>query len=479
MAIYRIDALSPDGRGIIRRGIEEKTTFVSGALPGDEADIALLRAHKNFCEARTLSIVQPAPGTMEPTCSHAGLCGGCALMRLPYTAQLEAKQGFVHEALTRTGKIANPPLLPILASPIQTACRNRVQLAFAARADRIQLGMRMAQSHDVVPAKNCCLLEQDMGRLVEAVEDLVNAAGFTVYSPEEGSRSFKTQTRASGKGRGFLRFCQLRSGLVPDADSLKSAHVLPKKRAFWLIFLTSPGTRQERDALARLATDILLSHPEVHAVLHEERASQDMLVRGEKRIFAMARPDYTGDPALMLMPLLGKGFLTDAADFFQVNAQAADLLAAEAAGLVTDAPLLDLYCGAGAPGLLTQAEYAAGIEYSASSIAMARKNAQRLGKTATFYAGDAARVLQAHELRSLKVSQVLCDPPRAGMDARVINLLAAHKPDSIIYISCNPVTLARDIRILHPDYVLVSARPVDMFPQTPHVESVCLLSRRS
>lgn len=477
MAIYRIDALSPDGRGIIRRGDQEKIIFVSGALPGDTADIALEREHKNFCEARTLSIVQPAPGTIEPACPHAGLCGGCALMRLPYAAQLEAKQGFVHEALTRTGKIASPPLLPILASPASSACRNRVQLAFAREEGRIRPGMRMAKSHSVVPAKNCLQLSQAMGDLVSTVEELVNAAGFTVYTPpKEERRARSRQAKAAGSA-GFLRFCQLRSGLVPDADSLKSAHVLPEKRAFWLIFLTSPGSRQERDALARLATDILLSCPNVHAVLHEERASQDMLVRGEKRIFAMGRPDCSADPALMLMPLLGKGFLTDAADFFQVNEQAADLLAAHAADLVTDAPLLDLYCGAGAPGLLMRADYAAGIEYSASSIAMARKNALRLGKTATFYAGDAARVLQSHELRSLAVSQVLCDPPRAGMDPKVISWLAAHRPARIVYISCNPVTLARDIRALQPAYTLTSAQPLDMFPQTPHVETICLLSR--
>lgn len=478
MPIFTIDALSMDGRGIVRHGEQGKTTFVSGALPGDRVDVSIVREHRGYCEAKTVAILEKAANTIEPPCPHAHICGGCALMRLPKEAQLAAKEQFVLEALSRIGRIANPPLSPILSSPEALGYRNRAQLAFARNEEgRIHLGMRMAQSHNVVPARDCHLLASGADQIVRLVEEKANRANLTVYDPlpAENSRNRGKRGRADTP-RGFLRFCQIRCGLVPDKTCLARADHLPGQRAFWLIFLTSPGSRQERAALARMASDILLACPEVHAVLHEERAAMDMLVRGEKRILAMARPGFPLDPALMLMPLCNTGFLVDAADFFQVNGQAASLLAQQAAALASKEPLLDLYCGVGAPGLLLGAGETVGIEFSPSSIALARKNATRLGLKAAYHAGDAARILQGRALGNLAPSQVLCDPPRAGLDSKVTAWLLEKMPERIIYISCNPATLARDTLALQKSYTLVQTTPVDMFPQTPHVETVSLLA---
>ena len=117
MPIYNIDALSMDGRGIVRHGENGKTTFVSGALPGDRVEVTITREHRGYCEGRVTTLIEKAPDTIEPACPHAHTCGGCSLQRLPYDAQLAAKEQFVLEALTRIGKIANPPLRPIVASP--------------------------------------------------------------------------------------------------------------------------------------------------------------------------------------------------------------------------------------------------------------------------------------------------------------------------------------------------------------------------
>lgn len=476
MPIYTIDALSMDGRGIVRHGENGKTTFVSGALPGDRADVTITREHKGYCEGRVAALLERAPNTIEPSCPHWHECGGCALQRLPYDAQLAAKEQFVFDALTRIGKIANPPLRSIIASPDVLGYRNRVQLAFARNDEgKIHLGMRMPQSHLVVPAKGCRLLACGAKEIVQTVEDLANRADLSVYEPGPSDRA-RNRGKGAGAKRGVLRFCQIRQGRVPDDASLASASHIPDEEAFWLLFLTSPGSRKERAALARIATEILLACPNVHAVLHEERASEDMLVRGEKRIFAMARPDFPLDPALMVMPLCDKGFLVDAADFFQVNTRAADLLAQEAANLVQKGPLFDLYCGVGAPGLLFGEEEITGIEYSPSSIAMAKRNAARMGRKGSYHAGDAAKILQTGLVKGAEPIQVLCDPPRAGLDSRVVSWLLEKGPKRIIYISCNPATLARDILALQKAYRLEQTTPVDMFPQTPHVETVSLLS---
>lgn len=476
MPIYTIDALSMDGRGIVRHGENGKTTFVSGALPGDRADVTIIREHKGYCEGRVTALLERAPNTIEPSCPHWHECGGCALQRLPYDAQLAAKEQFVSDALTRIGKIANPPLRPIIASPDVLGYRNRVQLAFARNDEgKIHLGMRMPQSHLVVPAKGCRLLACGAEKIVQTVEDLANRADLSVYEPGPSDRA-RNRGKGAGAKRGYLRFCQIRQGRVPDDASLASAWHIPDEEVFWLVFLTSPGSRKERAAIARIATEILLACPNVHAVLHEERASEDMLVRGEKRIFAMARPDFPLDPALMVMPLCDKGFLVDAADFFQVNTRAADLLAQEAANLVQKDPLFDLYCGVGAPGLLFGEEEITGIEYSPSSIAMAKRNAARMGRKGSYHAGDAAKILQTGLVKGAEPIQVLCDPPRAGLDSRVVSWLLEKGPKRIIYISCNPATLARDILALQKAYSLEQTTPVDMFPQTPHVETVSLLS---
>ena len=476
MPIYTIDALSMDGRGIVRHGENGKTTFVSGALPGDRVEIAITREHKGYCEGKATTLLERAANTIEPACPHAFACGGCSLQRLSCEAQLAAKEQFVREALTRIGKIANPPLRPILSSPDVFGYRNRVQLAFARNEDgKIRLGMRMPQSHLVVPAKGCRLLPDGADGIVQIVEDLANRVDLSVYDPGSSDTS-RNRSKGAGARKGYLRFCQIRLGRVPDDASIASARHIPEQKAFWLIFLTSPGSKQERAALARIATEILLACPQVHAVIHEERASQDMLVRGEKRIFAMARPGFPHDPALMLMPLCDSGFLVDAADFFQVNEKAAGLLAREAASLAHKAPLLDLYCGVGAPGLLLGEGEITGLEYSASSIAMARKNAARMERTASYHAGDAARLLQTGAVKGIKPSQVLCDPPRAGLDSRVVSWLLEKRVHRIIYISCNPATLARDVLALQKAYSLEQTTPVDMFPQTPHVETVSLLT---
>ncbi len=485
LATYVIQALSSDGRGIARGNPGEKVTFVSQALPGEIVLARFLSERRTFCEAEAVEIVSASPHAVPAPCPHQALCGGCPLMRLDYTEQLCWKERFVRDALTRIGGLSTPPLEPILASPQTLEYRNRVELAFGTDEEgRVRLGMRRRQSHAIVPTPSCRLIPDSAKELIASIEELVTEQELSAYVPPKETGHRGRGCRQARGGKSYLRFCQLRFATIPDAASLACADHFPGQQGIWVIFLTSPGTRREKASIHRIATDLLLRHPGVHCVIHEERAAQDMLVRGEKRLLALGRCEERAsgaiDPALMLMPLAGKTYLTDAADFFQVNGGAADLLVQAARDSCPDKgpeALMDLYCGVGAPGLSLDASSLLGVEYSPTAVATARRNALRFGCRADYDTGDAAQILAQQKWQSASCTHLLCDPPRSGMDNAVRDFIRHRLPQSIVYVSCNPATLARDIRDLAPLYSLQKTTPIDLFPHTAHVESVSLLVR--
>lgn len=474
-----ITALSSDGRGIARRP-GEKVVFVSQALPGEQVEACVTQEKKSFCEAKVLRRLKPAENAVEPACPHQGECGGCPLMRMDYSDQLVWKQRFVQDALRKTGGLSDFPIAPIIASPAALGCRNRVELAIGKDDNGLlRLGMRRRTAHTIVPTPECALMDAEARAVLKKVEAVLQDAALSVYEGPAATDRKRTPSRKADSSQGFLRFCQIRTGYVPDALSLASASSLPAEKAVWVILLTSKGTAEETLRLKSAAENLLKACPAVHAVLHEERYSNDLLTQGERRIFTLGREGCT-DPALMLMPLDGRGYIIDAADFFQVNTEAAGKLARTAAAQLPGCgSLLDLYCGSGAPGLNIAGREVWGIEYSKSAIRLARQNADRFSVAGHYEAGDASKVLARPAFRKAEASVVLCDPPRAGLSQAVIDFILEKKAEHLLYVSCNPATLARDVKLLAPCYAPASITPVDLFPQTPHVETVCLLTRKA
>ena len=245
----------------------------------------------------------------------------------------------------------------------------------------------------------------------------------------------------------------------------------------------------------RIAETLLRDADCLTHIVHEERAAHDGQVRGERRILTLSNLPEKNDSPLLCLPLLGQSLELDIASFFQVNTAAAQLLAGLAVHAVrgtlpadaaealmpptapSPGSLLDLYCGAGAPGLLcVDADaHLDGIEYDARATELAARNARALSRQARYLAGDAARLVRKlsadHEV-------ILADPPRAGMDAQVIAALEQQKASRLIYISCNPATLARDAAQLSRCWTPEVFQPVDLFPHTPHLECVSLWQRR-
>lgn len=484
---FNITGLSPDGRGIAERVQGEPVTFVAGALPGERVSARITAEKKTFREACAVEIVTPAPDAAEPSCPHAAECGGCPLMRMPYEKQCAWKSRFLQDALRRIGHFEDAPVRPIVPSPDTAGFRNKVEFAFGSDEDgRLCLGMRRRLQHDVVETPDCRLLDLPSGPILKSLQDRVRAAGLSAYVPMPAVPGQKKRTRfrrmpgrdREAGGHGFLRFCQLRTGIVPGQRETGLSFDDEGEKKIWVLFVTSPGTDHENAALKKIAQALLSDFPVIHAVIHEERKTSDFLKQGDVRRFSLSRQGDMPEASRLLAPLGKDTYLLDVSDFFQVNTKAAATLAGLAGDFLRDAPLLDLYSGVGAPGLsCIRSGTVTGIEYAPNSVNCARMNAKRMGVKAQYTAGDTARLFR-RIVRGAEFSQLLCDPPRAGLAQEVVRGILDCAPERIVYISCNPATLARDAALLAGEYSLVSATPVDLFPHTPHVETVALLTKK-
>lgn len=487
-------SLSHDGRGVARpRGQDGPVVFVAGGLPGQQVRARVLRHKPRHVEADCIEVLRPAPDAVPPLCPHADVCGGCPLQRMPYAAQLRAGEELLRQTLRRIGGLDASLVAAPLASPLTRGFRNKMEFAFGTDdGGRLLLGQRRRSGHGVVRVPECALMPSFVPRLAARLEKLAAASELPAYRPP--NRRGDRQPRA-----GFWRNAVLRlhwtEPQAPRPDDLTAYADETRWRAA-ILLLTSPGDAAQRRSVRRIAETLLRDTARLTHIVHEERAAPDGQVRGERRILTLSALPGTNDAARLRLPLLGRCLELDIGSFFQVNTAAAQLLAGLAAHAVrgslpanataalkppassSPASLLDLYCGAGAPGLLcVDADaHLDGIEYDARATELAARNARALSRKARYLAGDAARLV-----RSLPATHdvILADPPRAGMDARVIAALERQKASRLIYISCNPATLARDAALLNRGWIPEAFQPVDLFPHTPHLECVSLWQRRN
>lgn len=471
-----ISGLAHDGRGVARtpHGV---VVFVAHALPGAVVRARVLRRTATFWEAEAVATRQPAPDTVPPLCPHHGQCGGCPLQSLSTAAQLRWKRTLVLDALSRLGgldrSLVEARLGPVQPSPTMRHSRNKMEFAFGTSADStLTLGLRRAHDHAVVPVPHCIHLPPEALAVVAAVRELAAASAFPAYAPPGQGPNRRPD-------EGFWRFCTLRRGIREDQ----------RTPGWWVSVYTSPATRQQRACVQTLGRSLVSRFPQVAAFLHEERHRHDALPLSERRVCTLdAHGALRPEAARLWLPLGGHLFAVDAASFFQVNTAAAQSLLRTALALLpapTGPPstLLDLYCGVGVPGLLLAPAYGRvlGLEYDRRAVRQARENARTLALPQCRYtAGDVATLLRQPTRQREDVpraTDVLLDPPRAGAGSQVLTALQALAPERILYISCNPATLARDARILQNTHTLTALAAVDMFPHTPHVECLSLWQR--
>jgi 23S rRNA (uracil1939-C5)-methyltransferase len=440
----RIDSLAFGGNGVAR--LNGFVVFVRRGLPGDTVRARVTKVKRNHAEALAVEVVEPSPHRIEAPCQHYPACGGCRFQDLAYEAQLDAKQAQVNDALRRIGGIAEPPLEPIVPAASIFHYRNKLEYSFTQLEDGPTLGFHKAGRWDEVLEIERCWLTTDLGN---AIRNAVRA-----WAREEGLEAYD---QASGSG--YLRHLVVREGR-------NTGQVLVQ-------LVTAPGERFETGYFV----EVLRRFPEVRSIHWAINDTPAEVTNLPTRLL-------WGDEAIE-EEVCGLRFRIRPNAFFQTNTEMAARLyelARDAAGLTGRETVYDLYSGIGTIGLVLARDALTvwGVEASEESVACALENADLNGITnAAFFAGNVGEALEELRERAGDPDVVVVDPPRAGLAGRALRRLGRLGPPRLVYVSCNPTTLAGDVKQLAADwgYRLERARPVDMFPHTPHVETVALLVR--
>ena len=436
-----ISGLGSDGQGIGR--VEGYALFVPGALPGERVRARVIKTTASYGVGRLMAVLLPSADRAVPECPAYGRCGGCSLQHMSYAAQLAFKERQVRDALTRIGGFAEPPVRPILGAAEPWRYRNKA--AFPAIAGKpTGFGMFAPRSHRIVHLEDCLLQNKADTGAMQAVSQWAWECGLTGY--DESS------------GQGVLRHLMTRSTAAGEV----------------MVVLVTTGPLPKP---ARLVDLLQKNLPGFVSLVHNINRAKTNVITGDtyKTIWGADTLTET---------LCGLDFSVSPASFLQVNHRQTEALyetALQFAALTPDAVVVDLYCGIGTLSLCAakRAKEVVGVEIVPQAIENARKNAERNGLHNTRFLCGAAEEELPRIFDELKAPPdvVLLDPPRKGCDPALIETLLQFCPQRLVYVSCNPATLARDLKLFKEAYSLQTVQPVDMFPQTAHVETVVLLTR--
>jgi 23S rRNA (uracil1939-C5)-methyltransferase len=455
-ARIRIDRLALEGDGVGRLD-DGRVAFVAYSAPNETLEARMLTQEKRFTRWVPTNVPVPSIDRIVPPCPYhfrperrEESCGGCNWQHLSSTAQRRSKRELLKETLVRLGGVANPNVHETVKSPKEWRYRNKVQVPFALdRNGRVVAGFYAPGSHNIVEFDDCLVQSPESVAVVQFVKEFVVKNRVPIYMED--------------RHHGWLRHLLVRTNSQGQA-------------------LVSLITRTEEFPIRRAFVDGLLKRcPFVIGVHHNIQPAKSHVILG-RQWQSIWGEDYIQETVMGCVISNAPG------SFSQVNTEAAELLyvkALDELGASKEDVVLDLYCGGGALtlGAAKRSRFAIGVESVASSINDARANAKRNNvSNVSFQLGEAEIVLQ-NPLRELggvdaKKISVLIDPPRAGCDPRVLAAIKRLRPRRIVYVSCNPSTLARDVKILWPDYAVASVTPVDLFPQTAHIEAVCRLERK-
>jgi 23S rRNA (uracil1939-C5)-methyltransferase len=429
-----IDSLAHGGNGVAR--LEGYVVFVAGGLPGDRVRAVVGKAKKAYAEARAIEIVQPAPDRVPPFADHPG----APWQELPYERQLAVKAEQVEDALRRIGKLDGFELEPIVPAVEQWRYRNKLEYSFGTGEEgELVLGFHApGRWNEIVPMSDCKLASERGNELREQV---------LAFCREQGLQAWDRKDH-----KGFLRNLVVREGRRTGATQVR--------------LITSPG-KLDVDALIAAVDCDGLWWTQTEDLSESTTGGETALLSG-----ALQMPERIGELDFLISP--------DA--FFQTNTEMAEQLyaiAREYAALRGHERVYDLYCGIGTIGLslAARAREVIGVEIVEPAVADAIANA-RINEieNARFFAGDIRLAMRELVERTGRPHLAVIDPPRAGLSAKIVRRIVEAAPSRIVYVSCNPTTLAPNAaQFVESGYRLVKVRPVDMFPQTPHIEAVALL----
>ena len=437
----RCERLGADMEGVCH--VEGMAVFVPGLLPGEEAPVRLVKLEKRYAFGRMEGAPSlPSPDRRAVDCAAYPRCGGCSCRHMSYQATLEAKRQQVQDCFARIGGLS-VEVLPVIGMEEPQRYRNKTALPVGGSADEPVLGFYAPRSHRIIPAEDCPNAMPPAPALCEALKAWMRASGAAPYREEDGS--------------GLIRHLVVRVNRRGEAMAtvVCNAARLPREE-------------QLASALRQAGA--------VSIFLNEHRARTNVIFGPRFRLL-------WGAPTLD-DTLCGLRFQLSPASFFQVNPLQTERLyslALEAAGLRGDELVCDVYCGAGTITLMMarHCRQAIGIEIVPQAVENARENALRNGcGNVTFHQGAAEQLLPQLVADGLRPDVIVVDPPRKGLEPAVVSAITAAAPERVVYVSCNPATLARDAALFHSlGYSVHRAQPVDMFCWTSGVETVVRLSK--
>ncbi|MCR5370551.1 MAG: 23S rRNA (uracil(1939)-C(5))-methyltransferase RlmD [Clostridium sp.] len=440
LLLLRAESLGAEMEGVCRH--EGMAVFVPGLLPGEEGSVRILKMEKRYAFGKLESISSPSPDRVPPECGAWPRCGGCTARHMRYAASLEAKRRHVQDCLERIGhiRIDVPPLLG-MENPL--GYRNKTSLPAGGTAGEPLLGFFAPRSHRLIPAADCPNSMPPTAGIAHAVLDWMKKHRIPPYDESAGKGLLRhVVVRVNRRGEAMVTLVAAGRS-VPHAEELWSA-------------LSSLGA--------------------VSLYLNENRKNTNVIF-GDR--FELLRGRET-----LSAVLCGLRFELSPASFFQINPFQTERLYATALDFAAPGPedtLCDVYCGAGTISLMMagHCRQVTGIEIVPDAVRNARENAERNGiRNASFITGKAEEELPRMVREGLRPDIIVVDPPRKGLDPEVITAVAAAEPDRLVYVSCNPATLARDAALLQDHgYKICRIQPVDMFPYTSHVETVVLMTR--
>lgn len=443
--LLTVTDLTSQGSGLGR--YKDMAVFVEGTAPGDEIEAHIIKVKSNYAIGKIKRIIKPAPCRIESDCAADSRCGGCAYRHIEYAKELEIKKQTVTDALQRIGglEIRAEEILSI-KEPVYY--RNKAQLPVGLdEKGNLLIGFFSRRTHRITDTPECLLHREEFNRIIPAVRSYILENPVTVYSEETGRGLIRHLYLRYARNTGEIMVC-----LVINGD------ILPKKE--------------------KLIERLLATGLNIKSVIININREKTNVVLGD-RCITIYGEDYIEDI------LCGLRFRISPLSFYQVNPEGTELLygkAKEYAALTGEETLLDLYCGTGTIGL-TMADSVKkliGVEIIPQAIENAKENARLNGiENAEFFCDDAKGAAKRLYDEGIRPDVVILDPPRKGCTPEVIETVAKMSPDRVVYVSCDPATLARDLAIFKSKgYETVKATAVDMFPRTTHIETVVLLSRK-
>lgn len=450
-----IFSLAFEGAGIAEYENGMKV-FVEKTMPGDKVLASFTKLKKNYAEASLVKIIEPSKDRIKPKCKYSGICGGCQLQFMPYEMQLTTKKQQVIDCFERIGKLPNPPVADVIGCDETFYYRNKMEFSFGFDENmEFALGMHLpGRRYDILDLGECHLQSELSVKIVNIVRDFAKKKNWEPYKYSCGEGALRSL---------FIREAKRTNEVMVNISSSQDV---------------SETFVDEMKELADELLKIDSGDKEIASIYWTKVISKRGMPRTDK-----ANLIY-GKAALTEKMIVGNSelkFDIYPESFFQVNTLQGEVLYGEVMKMASQRPhqfVFDLFCGTGTIGLFLakHCEQVLGIELNESSVKAARENAMKNSIfNIDFFVGDVyKKLMDVHE----KPSLIVVDPPRAGLVPKAIDKINEFGPSQLIYVSCNPATLARDCELLSQyAYKVKAIQPVDMFPHTQHIETVCLLER--